>query len=67
MEKTKKSRRGRPVGATNTPDQVFLQLRLPAGGEELLRTAAEKAGLPLATWTRLRLVEIAKKELRNAD
>jgi hypothetical protein len=62
----KKPRRGRPPKeASRLRDQPLL-VRLESSEKEAFRDAADLAGVPLSTWVRERLRQIAVRELEKA-
>jgi hypothetical protein len=56
---------GRPK-AKNPLDE-YIEVRVSGAEKQGFRDAAERSGLPLATWMRQRLRRIAIRELENAD
>jgi predicted DNA binding CopG/RHH family protein len=56
---------GRPK--TKNPLDEYIELRVSESEKQAFRDAAERAGLPLATWMRERLRKIAIRELENAE
>jgi hypothetical protein len=58
-------KRGRPR-KENTLDE-YIELRLSTAEKQAFRDAAERSGIPLATWARERLRRIATRELENAE
>jgi uncharacterized protein (DUF1778 family) len=52
---------GRPKGATETPERLAVNLRLPEGGTALIEAAAARVKLPVAAWMRRVLLRAAKK------
>ena len=59
--------RGRPKGATETPERLAVNLRLPAGGTALIQAAAERAGIPVASWIRRVLMRVANRKGRSGE
>ena len=45
----------------------YIELRLSTAEKQAFRDAAERSGIPLATWARERLRRIATRELENAE
>jgi hypothetical protein len=60
-------RRGRPPLGSDKAKGEYLDVRLEAAEKEAFRSAADLAGVPLATWVRERLRRVARKELEDAD
>lgn len=58
------AKRGRPKKIN--PLEEYIELRVSEDEKQAFRDAAERAGLPLATWARERLRRIATRELENA-
>jgi hypothetical protein len=58
-------KRGRPK--KETPLDEYIELRVSEPEKQAFRDAAERAGIPLATWARERLRRIATRELENAE
>jgi len=56
---------GRPK--KENPLDEYMEIRLSAVEKEAFREAADLAGLALATWVRVRLRQVAAKELGKAD
>jgi hypothetical protein len=59
------AKRGRPK-KKNTLDE-YIELRLSTDEKQAFRDAAERSGIPLATWARERLRRIASRELESAE
>ena len=59
--------RGRPPKEADQLRSESLLVRLEAGEKEAFRDAADLAGVPLSTWVRERLRQVALKELRSAE
>ena len=59
------AKRGRPK-KEKTLDE-YIELRLSTAEKQAFRDAAERSGIPLATWARERLRRIATRELENAE
>ena len=59
------AKRGRPK-KEKTLDE-YIELRLSTAEKQAFRDAAERSGIPLATWARERLRRIAARELENAE
>jgi hypothetical protein len=57
-------RLGRPKKG-KTLDE-YIELRLSTAEKQAFRDAADRSGIPLATWARERLRRIATRELENA-
>ena len=62
----KKPRRGRPPKEANRLRDKPLLVRLETSEKEAFRDAADLAGVPLSTWVRERLRQIAIRELEKA-
>ena len=58
-------KRGRPK--KQNPLDEYIELRVSQAEKQAFRDAAERSGLPMATWMRERLRRIATRELENAD
>jgi hypothetical protein len=58
-------KRGRPK-KDKTLDE-YIELRVSEAEKQSFRDAAERAGIPLATWARERLRRVAIRELENAE
>lgn len=56
---------GRPKKAN--PLDEYMEVRLSEAEKEAFKEAAELAGLALATWVRVRLRQVAARELEKAD
>jgi antitoxin component of RelBE/YafQ-DinJ toxin-antitoxin module len=56
---------GRPK--KQNPLDEYIELRVSEDEKQAFRDAAERAGLPMATWIRVRLRKVAARELENAD
>jgi len=59
------AKRGRPT--KENPLDEYIELRLSSAEKQAFRDAAERSGIPLATWARERLRRVAIRELENAD
>ena len=59
------AKRGRPK--KENPLDEYIELRLSSAEKQAFRDAAERSGIPLATWARERLRRVAIRELENAD
>jgi predicted HicB family RNase H-like nuclease len=59
-------KRGRPLKEPSRLKNEPLLVRLDATEKEAFRDAAELAGVPLSTWVRERLRQVAVRELENA-
>ena len=59
------AKRGRPK-KEKTLDE-YIELRVSEAEKRSFRDAAERAGIPLATWARERLRRVAIRELENAE
>ena len=62
----KKPRRGRPPKKAEKLKSEALLVRLETTEKEAFRDAADLAGVPLSTWVRERLRQIASRELQSA-
>lgn len=62
----KKQKRGRPPKEADRLRSEALLVRLESTEKEAFRHAAELAGVPLSTWVRERLRQVAVRELENA-
>jgi hypothetical protein len=58
-------KRGRPK--KENPLDEYIELRVSPTEKQGFRDAAERAGIPLATWARERLRRIATRELESAE
>lgn len=58
-------KRGRPK-KQNLLDE-YIELRVSESEKKAFREAAERSGLPMATWIRQRLRRVATRELESAD
>lgn len=56
--------RGRRRGVTETPERMAVNLRLPAGGTAAIQAAAERAGIPVASWMRRVLLAATERPAR---
>lgn len=56
---------GRPK--KQNPLDEYIELRVTEAEKRAFRDAAERSGLPLATWMRQRLRNVAARELEKAD
>jgi hypothetical protein len=63
----KKPKRGRPPKEADKLRDQPLLVRLESSEKEAFRDAAELAGVPLSTWVRERLRQIAIRELEKAS
>jgi hypothetical protein len=63
----KKPKRGRPPKETNRLRSEALLVRLETTEKEAFKSAADLAGVPLSTWVRERLRQIAVRELEKAS
>jgi hypothetical protein len=59
------AKRGRPK--KKNPLDEYVELRISTAEKQAFRDAAERSGIPLATWARERLRRIATRELENAE
>ncbi len=59
------AKRGRPK--KENPLDEYIELRVSTDEKQVFRDAAERAGIPLATWMRERLRRVAIRELENAE
>jgi predicted HicB family RNase H-like nuclease len=62
----KKQKRGRPPKEADRLRSESLLVRLEGSEKEAFRDAADLAGVPLSTWVRERLRQIAGRELAKA-
>ena len=62
----KKPRRGRPPKDIDELRSEALLVRLHGGEKEAFKEAADLAGVPLSSWVRERLRQIATRELQKA-
>ena len=62
----RKRKAGRPPKEVDRLRSEALLVRLETAEKEAFRDAAELAGIPLSTWVRERLRQIAGKELAKA-
>jgi len=62
----KKPKRGRPPKDADKRRNEALLVRLEGPEKEAFRKAAELAGVPLSSWVRERLRQIAARELQKA-
>jgi hypothetical protein len=62
-----KKKRGRPPKDADKLRSETLLVRLDTSEKDAFRDAADLAGVPLSTWVRERLRQIAVKELENAS
>jgi hypothetical protein len=63
----RKPKRGRPPKEADKLRDQPLLVRLESSEKEAFRDAAELAGVPLSTWVRERLRQIAIRELEKAS
>lgn len=63
---TKKRGRGRPPKDANDKKGESLLVRLDESEKEAFKDAADLAGVPLSSWVRERLRQIAGRELSKA-
>ena len=59
------AKQGRPK--KENPLDEYIELRVTEPENQAFRDAAERAGIPMATWARERLRKVAIRELENAD
>jgi hypothetical protein len=59
------AKRGRPK--KDNPLDEYIEVRLSTAEKQAFQDAAERSGIPLATWARERLRRVAIRELENAD
>ena len=59
------AKRGRPK--KDKPLDEYIELRVSEAEKQGFRDAADRAGIPLATWARERLRRVATRELENAE
>lgn len=59
------AKRGRPK--KDNPLDEYIELRVSTDEKQAFRDAADRAGIPLATWMRERLRKVAIRELENAE
>ena len=57
--------RGRPK--KQNPLDEYIELRVTELEKQAFRDAADRSGIPMATWIRERLRRVAIRELENAD
>ena len=57
--------RGRPK--KQNPLDEYIELRVTESEKQAFRDAADRSGIPMATWIRERLRRVAIRELENAD
>lgn len=62
----KKKTRGRPPKEADRLRNEALLVRLESTEKEAFKDAADLAGVPLSTWVRERLRQVAVRELENA-
>lgn len=67
MKSRKKKGPGRPPKDADKLKTEALLVRLDATEKEAFKDAADVAGIPLSTWVRERLRQIAVRELENAS
>jgi predicted DNA binding CopG/RHH family protein len=58
-------KRGRPK--KENPLDEYIELRVTESEKKAFRDAADRSGIPMATWIRERLRRIATRELQGAD
>lgn len=58
-------KRGRPK--KDNPLAEYIELRVTEAEKKAFRDAAERSGIPMATWARERLRRVAIRELENAE
>ncbi len=63
----KKAKRGRPPKEADRLRNEALLVRVESTEKEAFRDAADLAGVPLSTWVRERLRQVAVKELDKAS
>lgn len=63
----KKKVRGRPPKEADRLRSEALLVRLETTEKKAFKDAAELAGIPLSTWVRERLRQVAVRELENAS
>lgn len=56
---------GRPK--KQNPLDEYIELRVTESEKKAFRDAADRSGIPMATWIRERLRRIATRELQNAE
>jgi hypothetical protein len=66
MKNMKKRQRGRPPKEADRLRNEALLVRVESTEKEAFKSAAELAGVPLSTWVRERLRQVAVRELENA-
>jgi len=59
------AKRGRPK--KQNPLGEYIELRVSTDEKKAFRDAADRAGIPMATWIRERLRSVAIRELEKAD
>ena len=57
--------RGRPK--KQNPLDEYIELRVTESEKKAFRDAADRSGIPMATWIRERLRNVATRELEKAD
>jgi len=62
----RKKQRGRPPKEAERLRNEALLVRLESSEKEAFKDAADLAGIPLSTWVRERLRQVAVRELENA-
>ena len=63
----KKPKRGRPPKEANQLRSQSLLVRLETTEKKAFQDAAQLAGIPLSTWVRERLRQVALRELNKAS
>ncbi len=63
----KKAKRGRPPKEADRLRSESLLVRLETTEKKTFQDAANLAGVPLSTWVRERLRQVAVKELKHAE
>lgn len=63
----KKPKRGRPPKEADRLRDQPLLVRLESSEKEAFRAAADLAGVPLSSWVRERLRQVATRELASAQ
>ncbi|HEV2491689.1 MAG TPA: hypothetical protein VG204_01305 [Terriglobia bacterium] len=59
------AKRGRPK--KDNPLAEYIELRVTEDEKQAFKDAADRSGIPMATWARERLRRVAIRELENAD
>lgn len=59
------AKRGRPK--KDNPLAEYIELRVTEDEKRAFKDAADRSGIPMATWARERLRRVAIRELENAE